>query len=132
MIVAVLDASAALELGLKRSGRNAIDSVLRQVDEIVSVDLFKAETGNVLWKYHRFEGFPLDLCWNLWNDCHSLIDHYQDASAIMQESFKLASRYRMTIYDALYIQLAKQSDALLITMDKTMKTNADKEGIQST
>ncbi|MFI5254761.1 MAG: type II toxin-antitoxin system VapC family toxin [Candidatus Limnocylindrales bacterium] len=46
------------------------------------------------------------------------------------EAIDLASQYRLTIYDALYLQLALETDASLGTLDSALRRAAEAEGIE--
>jgi predicted nucleic acid-binding protein len=48
-----------------------------------------------------------------------------------QETMELAERYKLTLYDAAYLELALRRSLPLATLDKSLKSAADKAGIMS-
>jgi predicted nucleic acid-binding protein len=46
------------------------------------------------------------------------------------EAIGLASQHRLSVYDALYVQLAIETDATLATLDLAMRRAAEAEGVE--
>jgi predicted nucleic acid-binding protein len=46
------------------------------------------------------------------------------------EAIGLASQHRLSVYDALYLQLAIETDATLGTLDNAMRRAAEAEGVE--
>lgn len=47
----------------------------------------------------------------------------------LQEAIELADKHRLTVYDALYLQLAKEVEGELATLDKDLGAAAKAEGV---
>lgn len=47
----------------------------------------------------------------------------------MMETYALALRHRLTIYDAAYLELAIRLDAVLVTFDKELRASATEIGV---
>lgn len=47
----------------------------------------------------------------------------------MMETYALALRHRLTIYDAAYLELAIRLDAVLVTFDKKLRDSATENGV---
>ena len=50
-------------------------------------------------------------------------------SVAMRQSADLARRYQLTVYDAVYLELAKRESAPLATLDKSLRVAAAKAGV---
>lgn len=48
-----------------------------------------------------------------------------------QETMELPERYKLTLYDATYLELALRCSLPLATLDKSLKNAADKAGIMA-
>jgi len=49
---------------------------------------------------------------------------------ILKDAFEIAMKYNLTVYDALYIALAKNMDATLVTLDTRQYGVCRQEGIK--
>ena len=47
----------------------------------------------------------------------------------MAEAFRIAMRHKITIYDALYIALAEERGASLLTRDERQRDAAERNGV---
>ena len=50
-MIVVLDASAGIEIALTRSDAQKFEKIIEKASKVISSELYKAETANVLWKY---------------------------------------------------------------------------------
>ena len=53
-----------------------------------------------------------------------------DARPDLQSAFELARTHGLTMYDAMYLELAKREDATLATLDRALRRAALAEGLQ--
>ena len=53
-----------------------------------------------------------------------------DTQPDLQSAFELARTHGLTMYDAMYLELAKREDATLATLDRALRRAAVAEGLQ--
>jgi len=124
-MIAVLDVSAAVELLLKRSCAAQVGDVVSQADWVLVPSLYVAELGNVFWKYHQFHDMPLGECERAIEVGLALPDTFGDDRELQREAFAMACRCEHSVYDMLYLVLARRHAACLVTMDKRLKRLAE-------
>jgi predicted nucleic acid-binding protein len=134
----VLDASFLAKLVLEEKGsekaRRLVRLWAREGEILATIDLALPEALNVLWKHTKKIG---DL------DPDKAAESSEDllkiwaklkvypSKEIAKEAIRLALEEEITIYDALYIQLAKTKRAALATFDKKEAAIAEKYEILS-
>lgn len=130
-MILVLDASAAVEVVLRRAGACKLEQRLCDADWVIAPTLFAAEAANAFWKYHRFEDLPLEQCERALDQALSLPDDLLDDRELAREAFALACLARVTAYDALYMVLARRHNARLLTMDQALRRACRKHSISA-
>ena len=73
-----------------------------------------------------------------YNSCEKSIDHivslpdeYVNERDLYLESFKLGCMLDHSIYDMIYLVLARRNNATLLTMDQTLVASAEKAGVNT-
>ncbi|HPD79773.1 MAG TPA: type II toxin-antitoxin system VapC family toxin [Spirochaetia bacterium] len=130
-MIVVLDASAGIEIGLGRDDLQKYEDLLEQASRVITSDLYKAEVANVLWKYVRAKLLTKDVALQRLQYCLNLIDEYIDITENNQESFIESIRIDYSVYDVLYLTIARRNGAILITQDKMLKDIAKELGIET-
>lgn len=125
-MIIVLDVCAAFEVAFGRQKSEAIAKAMRGADAIVAPDLFVAEAANVAWKEHVLGHQPYDDCLEAYRDAHSFVTSFQPSSELAIEAVDIACRAKITVYDSLYITLAKRLGGHLLTTDRKMADAAAK------
>jgi predicted nucleic acid-binding protein len=126
----VLDASAAIEVVLGRSEAGRLAGVLEEADVVLAPGLFTAEVVNTVWKYHRFERLALDACDRAIETALALVDSLVSSKEIYGEAFLLARTAHRPAYDMFYLALARREDAVFLTLDKTLRKEAEHQGVR--
>ena len=126
----IIDASAAIELMLKRKSAKAIAAIISRADWVIAPDLFVSEVTNVFWKYHEFEDLPIDICERYLDDTLLLVDDYISCYDLYKEAFALSCQVNHSVYDAMYLVLTRRQAGLLVTMDKQLERTAIKNSIK--
>jgi predicted nucleic acid-binding protein len=116
----VIDASAAVGLVLALPGTESFTPLLEQAVLVTAPDLYIAEVGNAIWKYRKADLLPMERCELLLEQVVSLPDRIESSSALYQEAFALACRHLHPVYDALYLILARRTNATILTMDRRL------------
>ena len=128
-MIVVLDTSAAVEVVLQRKFSDKFAQALVDADLVLSPTLLIAETSNVFWKYQKFAELPFSTCEKLIEQAISLPDEYVNERELNIEAFKLACELNHSVYDALFLVLARRNNAQLLTMDKKLMFAAKKIGV---
>ena len=120
----ILDTSTALHVALQGEHAAPLARVLEQATQVMSPQIVRAELGNALWKYMRWQQMPLDQALQHWEDAAGLIDQLLDDAVLMPQAMSLATKHELSVYDMLYIAAALQQGARLLTLDKKLKVLA--------
>ena len=75
-MIIVLDASAAVEIALKKERGKAFQEILLDSDLVIAPDTFPSEITNVFWKYGFYSDMELAKCENGIDYCLDLVDDY--------------------------------------------------------
>ena len=116
----VVDASVAVKWLLPEIHSAAAELLLAEQHALFAPDLLYAEAANVLWKrvVRREIGETLAR-----DALRHLLDVDIDITAadvLAEEALTIACAHRRPVYDSLYIALARQRDALLVTADRRL------------
>lgn len=126
----VLDTSAAVSCSLSLPGWEAAKKFIEDADLVVAPDFFVSEVSNVLWKYHQFQKLALPVCEKALEVTVQFIDEFYESKLFYHEAFSLACYLRTSAYDMFFLVLARRNNALLLTLDRDLKTRAKKQGIK--
>jgi len=125
--VIVIDASALTKYLLHEEGWEKIGHYLYENRPLYSVDHLLKEAGNALWRH---------CCVTQIIGCKISLELYQALQCLisagvillkpeldyLNEAFKIAIEGRITVYDALYVALARELGELLTCDEKQAKT----------
>jgi predicted nucleic acid-binding protein len=127
----VLDANCAIEIALNKKEGERLKARLDQTDQVLAPDLLVPEFVNTLWKYHQFDQLSLELCDEALTRLLDLVDTFVPSREIYRDAFAL-SRAQKTraAYDMFYLALALRENALLLTLDGTLKKEARRAGVR--
>ena len=127
----VLDANAAVEVALKGKAAGPLSAVLAQSEEVIAPELLVPEIVNAVWKYHQFAEFDLGKCEKILELAVGLVDRLVSHKEIYREAVALSRAQKSrAAYDMFYLALALREDAVLLTLDGTLKKEARRAGIR--
>ncbi|MFC1616697.1 type II toxin-antitoxin system VapC family toxin [Candidatus Margulisiibacteriota bacterium] len=126
----VIDASAIANFALKKNKAASIDNYLSKADFIIAPSLLISEITNVFWKYHTFQNVPINLCESLIDKSINSIDKYYNEKDYFQEAFSFSCLTKHSVYDAMYLILARRENANILTLDKKMQKTAKLQSIK--
>ncbi|MDF7826595.1 type II toxin-antitoxin system VapC family toxin [Pontiellaceae bacterium B12227] len=129
-MMVVLDTSAAVDLVLHSSEREAESRLLADAKWVLAPTLFVSEVANVFWKYHAFQNMPMEQAESAMELTLELPDSLADVRELYTEAFAMACRTRHPVYDMLYLVLARRNNALLLTRDKGLIKLAAKHDVR--
>lgn len=127
-MIVVLDASAAIELLLKRAASPVIKEALDRADYIIVPDLYIAEVSNAIWKIETAVGNKI-LSQELLGDAVALPDEIITSTDLYQEAYAFSMKNGHPVYDSLYAIAARRNGATLLTMDRRLAQIAFAEGL---
>ena len=116
-MIAVLDASAAVEVLLQRRKAEALSGLLAEAEWVLAPTLYVAELTNVFWKYHRYNSLPQETCETALAHGLELPDTLARDAELQREAFAMACRCSAPAYDMFYLVLARRNAATLLTID---------------
>jgi len=129
-MIIVLDASAAVEVVLKRKRASVLGHHLLDADWVISPTLYVSELSNVFWKYHQFHNLPIEECEKGLAHALSLPDEFSDDRDLCLEAFSLSCITQKPVYDMLYLVLARRHNGYLLSMDRSLSQVAKKQSIR--
>ena len=122
-MIAVLDASAAIELILARSAANELSQLISEAELVLAPDLYIAEVSNALWKHANASGDPAPYQ-ELLDDAIALPDDTVDSASLYREAFALSVKHQHPVYDALYLVVARRNSGKILTVDRRLRSLA--------
>ncbi len=87
---------------------------------LLAPDLLNAEVGNILWKYHRFQGLTRSNVQEALEVFKGLSWTITSSDLLLDDALNLAIVYGRTVYDSLFIALALREGCQLITADERL------------
>ena len=118
----VLDSSAALPWVLpEKDSAKAIqlrDDARNAVHELLAPDIFPAEVFNALLKAERTKRLNVGEAKILYASIGADIPALHPYLLLMPRAGEIASRYRVALYDCLYIAFAERESCEVITADR--------------
>ena len=114
----VIDASVAVKWLLPEDHTEEAESLLADGITLLAPDLIFAEVGNVLWKRVSGKELKQEGGREALSRLLEIDILVTPASLLLDRAFQLACEYRRTVYDSVYVALAMQEDARLVTADK--------------
>ncbi len=129
-MIAVLDASAAINIIFQRTAFKPLLDYLKGADWVIAPDIFVSEVTNVFWKYHQFEDLPLKLCEKSLNKTIGLIDDFINAGDLYQEAFSFSCQVNHPVYDSMYLICARRYNGIFLSVDKKLNKLAQKHSLK--
>jgi predicted nucleic acid-binding protein len=123
----VLDASVAVKWAIPSAREPFTDAAMRLLKryaageiEFIVPDVFWAEMGNVLWKGVRQGRWRQDAAEAVAADMQARDFPTTSSLTLLSEALRIAFAHDRAVYDCLYVALAVQSKADLVTADERL------------
>ena len=87
---------------------------------LLAPDLIFAEVGNIIWKKHRRKELTRSEAEEIVDAIVSLPLEIEKSKALLPFAVDLGLAYGITVYDAIYVSLAKVHETILVTADKKL------------
>jgi predicted nucleic acid-binding protein len=124
----VIDASVALKWFVPEPDSGMADDLVRADAELIAPGIIWIELANAVWKNVRLGNVDS----GIWDDVAAklpgLMTIHSAEGQLLQAALKLAVAHEHPIYDCLYLALAIQSDARVVTVDKRFLSVFGKSG----
>jgi predicted nucleic acid-binding protein len=128
--VRVIDSSSLVKFFSKEEGWEKVAQIISE--GVITLDLSIKEVANALWKKILKGDLNEDIAIKILYDLlkrEAMIIVNQDEYLI--EAFKITNRNKITIYDSLFIALAKSKNLELVTSDIKQYEIAKNEGVNA-
>jgi len=116
--VIVIDASALAKFVLREEGWEELVEFLRR--GTISVDHIAKEVANAVWKRGVREGLRVEDVQRMFQALREILNKnvvIEDELKYLDEALAIALKYKITVYDGLYISQAKKLGLKLLTTD---------------
>jgi predicted nucleic acid-binding protein len=130
--VIVIDASVLVKFILKEEGWNKIADFLKA--GTISVDLVIKETVNTVWKRLMRKEISLEEAKDMFEAMKEILNKaviIENEMDHIDEAFKISIKQNITVYDSLYIALAKKKKLELLTADEMQAQVASLKGVRA-
>ncbi|MBO3840785.1 MAG: type II toxin-antitoxin system VapC family toxin [Thermoproteota archaeon] len=126
----VIDASALGKYLNRENGWEKVEKFL--MEGCITIDLAFKEIANMLWKRVKLKDLKEEQVIGLIEAfLNSGILRVYPQNTLLKEALELSARLDMTVYDSLYVILAKKLNVDLITSDKLQAEKAITVGIRT-
>jgi predicted nucleic acid-binding protein len=129
--VIVIDASALAAFLLKEPGWKDLAPYLKNS---MSVDMILKEVSNTIWKACTLKGIiSMSQALKIYKILESMIGKnliLEPELKYLENALNIALTRKTTVYDALYISLAKTKNLPLVTLDKKQAETAKNLGVK--
>ena len=127
----MVDASVAIKLFVQEPDSGKAGLLFARLTDPEPIQLFApqllyVECANTLWKYCQFFNYSESIAEQNLLDLRDLRLHIVPDKDLFAEAFKLALKYEITVYDAVYLQLARLAACNLVTADEKLARKLDK------
>jgi predicted nucleic acid-binding protein len=130
--VIVIDTSVLVKFILKEEGWNKIADFLKA--GTISVDLVIKETVNAIWKRVMRKEISLEEAKSMFEAVKEILNKaviIENEMDYIDEAFEISIRRNITVYDSLYIALAKKKKLGLLTADEIQAQVASLEEVRA-
>lgn len=126
----VADSSALVKYFSREEGWEKVREMI--LGGLVSLDLSIKEVANALWKKALSGEIRVEDAEKILADlyCSNAIK-LENQSKHVVNAFKIAVKNRITVYDALFIELSKRLKTELVTSDSKQAEVAKREGVKA-
>jgi predicted nucleic acid-binding protein len=98
---------------------------------LIAPDLLNAEIGNILWKRLRREEMEMPEAKVVLESLRKLSLDIRPSKRLVEAALEIGSEFGTTVYDGIYLALAIQEKAILVTADRKFFRKIDNEELAS-
>lgn len=135
MTVIVVDSSVLAKYILREEGWEAARRVLASPGRLVTLDLAVKEVLNAIWKHAvLFKSFDAGVAREKAMLLERLVEEgvleLIDQSSLLLDAFSVALETGLTVYDSLFVVLARRESGVLATSDSRQARVASQLGVR--
>lgn len=119
----IVDASVAIKWFIPEVHAELSTHVLNENFVLYAPDLIFAEIGNILWKKCRSKEVAFSTASAILSDFKRVPINVCVNDMLINEAWRIAYDYQCTVYDSLYVAMAKMKQGILVTADKSLFQN---------
>ena len=133
-MVYVFDSSFVAALIIPDEWNPGVDEIkagIGEEEEIFIPGLFWYEISNIFYNLVRRRRYTIDEVFRLFPNLSAirLTGDHETGPGYSANLLRLCSDFNLSSYDAAYLELAKRKNAVLCTMDKSLRAAAKKCGV---
>lgn len=125
----VLDVNAAVALTRGTDEGLALRSLMMTGEEILAPRFYLTELGNIAWKLVRAGVIDEEDAYRLLEHSASLVDRFVPVEEVLAEAVHAAILNEHSVYDMLYLVVARRNAATLFTFDKKLRAVCEANGV---
>ena len=125
----VLDASVALKLVTPEAGTAEAQAVLDRDEERIAPDWMLTEVAGALVNKIRFEGLDVARAQASFSALPAFVDRFVAAGPVLSRAIDLAAELDHPLYDCLYLLIAIDENAVVVTADDGLVRAAMRGGL---
>lgn len=95
-------------------------NALKKAEALLAPDLLWAEVGNILWKYVRRDELVAHDAEAILGEMPQMPIAVTSSADLLSQAIEIATTHDRTVYDSLYLALAVQKNAMMLTADKRL------------
>ena len=130
MAMMVMDASAAALAAMGAPAGGVFRDALAGDVEVITTRLLEAEIRNVFWKYVHVGALATQEAHQRVEAAIDLVDVFVPIEDNVAESLSEAIRCDHSVYDMLYLTIARRTGAVLLTADKRLARLCNELGVR--
>ncbi len=116
----VVDASVVVKLYFAEEFSEDVERRFSSAKELIAPDFLLVETANVIWKRYRHGDISKEQASGIAEQIKTLPLDYYASGNLATEALNLAIKTGCTVYDCMYIALAVQQDAVMVSGDRRL------------
>ena len=120
----VIDASVLIKFYIPEILSDRAERLLAKVEkkeiDLLAPDLIYPEVGNILWKKQRLKELTRPEVEEITDAILLLLLKIEASTSLLPLAVDIAIAYGITVYDALYLSLAKVFETTVITADRKL------------
>ena len=128
----VVDANIVIKWFLPEIHAVEATHLLQKNLQFLAPDLIFAEVGNILWKKTRSKELPMEIATEILEDFQRLPIITYENESLLTAAWSIANKYQCTVYDSLYVALARAEKCSLVTADQALVRNLSHSPLKNT
>jgi predicted nucleic acid-binding protein len=127
----VIDASVAVKWLVPEELQEEALSLVNDEDQLIVPEFLFAEVGNILWKKVRREEMEMSDARDILLGLRDFDLEIHPLGNLVEAALEIGNTHDTTVYDGIYLALAIQEKAILVTADRKFFRKIDNEELAS-